>query len=128
MTDDKTINVKYSTLVFKIHRRFDIIIDCSGNDNSSVLMSHLKPWSNSKYITLTGPLLRNIGKQGIGFGTLNSLQEVMSKNVRSRSKMGNSYHWGFFSNYPGALEEMYNLVEDGMVTIAFCYHSSVMCL
>ena len=41
--------------------RFDVILDCSGQDDSRKMVQHLKPWSNSKYVTLSSPFLKNTG-------------------------------------------------------------------
>ena len=95
--------------------RFDVILDCSGQDDSSLFMSLLKPWSNAKYVTLTGPLLKNMNSQGIAFGSLSSVSTLLSENVKSYQKRGNSYRWAYFAPMPTALDFMREMVEQGEV-------------
>ncbi len=40
------------------HSRFDLILDCSGQDDSRFLR-YLSPGSGARYVTLSSPLLSN---------------------------------------------------------------------
>ena len=97
--------------------RFDVILDCSGQgDPSSEQMSLLKPWSNAKYVTLTGPLLRNMNSRGIAFGTLSTLSSLISANLKSYGDRGNSFRHAYFAPLPGALEALREMADSGEVS------------
>jgi len=92
-------------------RGYDVILDCSGVSSRQHL-DLLKPWTYSKYVTLSSPLLRNADSSGLLAGGVRSAAQLVSDNLASHSQ-GSSYRWAFFMPNGCALAEVTRLVEAG---------------
>ena len=98
-----------------MHFRFDLILDCSGQDDAS-FSRYLKKGSCSKYVTVMSPLLRNTDTEGMFMGLLKSGISLAKGNAEAFSTSGSTYRWGYFANVPGALKEIVGMAERGKLT------------
>jgi len=96
----------------KLAGKFDAVLDCSGN-NYTKYEKCLKPWSGSKYITFTSPLLQNTDRQGVIQGALGSAFQLATDNMTSATKGGVTQRWAYFMPNPSALNQLAKLADNG---------------
>ncbi|UXI22274.1 Single-minded-like protein 1 [Sarcoptes scabiei] len=108
---------------------FDLILDASSSSKTSednytivkeimrerfenrlVAKSILPCPCNTVFITLNPPLLRNFDQNGLVFGALKNLNDVLCDTISS-SRYSISYRWGFFNENRKALEYLTMLYE-----------------
>lgn len=96
---------------------FDVIFDFAGlGDNSVQYMKYLRPWSNSKLVTLMSPLLKSTDKNGIIPGTVQTLVDLATKNIQTViNNNGCTFRYGYFMPNPYALKSITKYVEDGKI-------------
>ncbi|XP_037083533.1 reticulon-4-interacting protein 1 homolog, mitochondrial-like [Pollicipes pollicipes] len=92
---------------------YDLILDCSGQSSEGRLPL-LKPWTYSKYVTLSPPLLRNVDEGGLLAGSLRNAAQLVQSNIASHSR-GSSFRWAFFMPNGCALRQIRDLVDDGKI-------------
>ena len=101
-------------LIFLFSRKFDVVLDCSGSDYHRH-QKLLKPWSGSKYVTFTSPLLSSIDKNGVLLGAVDTAAQLVAGNVSSAVSSGNAFRWGYFIPSSSALKHLSRLVDDGKI-------------
>ncbi|KAH8324159.1 hypothetical protein KR074_000930 [Drosophila pseudoananassae] len=87
---------------------YDIILDCAGQGAQKA--SELK-YDYRQYITFSSPMLANIDQQGLVFGAIKNLGDLVQTNFKSFSQRGGLVKWGFFSPAPHGIEFLKKLVE-----------------
>ncbi|XP_002074270.3 reticulon-4-interacting protein 1 homolog, mitochondrial [Drosophila willistoni] len=87
---------------------FDIVLDCAGQGGQHA--AELK-FDYRQYITFSSPLLANIDRNGLGFGALQNLSDLVRTNVKSLTQRGGLVKWGFFSPAPHGIQFLQNLVQ-----------------
>ena len=92
-------------------------MDCAGLNDPVTYSPCLKTWSHACYITLSSPLLRNVDRLGLAFGTISSATDLLSRNVQSFVNKGITQRWAYFMPLPWGLDHILNLVEEDKVSI-----------
>ncbi|KAL1138321.1 hypothetical protein AAG570_008385 [Ranatra chinensis] len=96
--------------------KYDIILDASGNINPATYIPFLKDWSNSKFITLRSPFLKNTDSYGLIVGMVRNVAEFVLSNAASGAPIkGSTIRWAFFAPIPAAVEEISGLVAANKV-------------
>jgi NADPH:quinone reductase-like Zn-dependent oxidoreductase len=96
---------------------FDIVFDAStghGQGIDPVVIQCLKKWKNSRYVTVTTPLIQNLDKQGMALGLLKSALEAGADTVRGIQE-GTSIRWAYYCPNPVALEAIARMVEQNKI-------------
>lgn len=118
---DTVIDYKQHDVVSELGKveGFDLILDgvkvVDGSKNLTELMSLLKPNSQSHYVDLNSPMLRNNDSLGFPFGFAKSLIDF-TPTALNYAKEGKQYRWGFFMPNVEALKTVANLVDEGKVS------------
>ena len=99
---------------------FDVIFDFARLENGSVvkLMEMLRPWSNSKLVTLTSPLIHSTDQNGLVPGAIETLTGLATQNIQTIIQNGTTFRYGYFMPNPGALNSIRKLVEKEKVRIS----------
>ena len=94
---------------------FDVIFDFAGlGENSLKYSQFLRPWSNSKIVTLMSPLLRSIDQNGLVSGAIQTAIELAVKNAQTINN-GVTFRYGYFMPNPQALKRIASLIEKGKI-------------
>lgn len=89
--------------------RFDLILNNIPTQKMEEMLPHLKPWVNSKYVTVVSPLLRNFDTYGLPFGLISSVFDL-SRDLIQSMRTGSSCRWGFFIGSFTGLEYLTKIV------------------
>ena len=94
---------------------FDVIFDFAGlGENSLKYSQFLRPWSNSKIVTLMSPLLRSTDQNGLVPGAIQTAIELAVKNAQTINN-GVTFRYGYFMPNPQALKRIASLIEKGKI-------------
>lgn len=103
--------------------RFDFVLDCGAYDKTFLnhgeivenSLKYLKPRHQAVYVTLSPPILSNVDKHGLLFGTAETLLQATFDTFKSLSNF-NSARWAVFLPNRNALEYISELYEDEAIT------------
>ncbi|KAH8325821.1 hypothetical protein KR067_008519 [Drosophila pandora] len=87
---------------------YDIVLDCAGQGAQKA--EELK-YDYRQYITFSSPMLANIDQQGLLFGAIKNVGDLVQTNFKSFVQRGGLVKWGFFSPAPHGIEFLKKLVE-----------------
>jgi len=90
---------------------FDIVLDCAGLGTKS---SNLAPLlrTGGCVVTLDSPLLKNTDSQGLIFGGVQSVLDLIQSNFKA-VESGNTVRWGYFAPSQQGMDVLTSLLEEG---------------
>uniref|UniRef100_A0A023F1M1 Putative zinc-binding oxidoreductase n=1 Tax=Triatoma infestans TaxID=30076 RepID=A0A023F1M1_TRIIF len=107
--------------------KYDIIFDCATNITHYTYIPFLKDWSNSKYITLSSPLLSNTDKFGLMAGMVKNATEIVRSNIISGAPTrGATIRWAYFLPLETGVNEIHALFTKKkimpVVNVVYSFH------
>jgi len=120
---DHAINYRDLSQMDSLRGRFDFVLDCGDYESTSKAhhdivrdgSEFLKPFSQSIYVTLSPPILRNTDRHGVIAGTAETALSAIADTLMSLRNL-NSARWALYLPSKYALDYIASLYEDGALT------------
>lgn len=103
-----------------LHGRFDFVLDCgdyerTNREHHDIVkngLELLRPYSQSVYVTLSPPILRNTDRHGLIVGSAETALSAVADTLMSLTSL-NSARWAVYLPNKSALDYISGLYEDG---------------